>query len=204
MNANWVPFDVTDAHENPFVQFDRWFEDARGVVREPEAITLVSASANAHPSARMVLLRLRSERGFGFFTNYESRKGRELAENPHAALLWYVEPLGRQVRIEGDVERVDEATSDAYFASRPRGHQIGAHASHQSARLESRGELESRVADLTARFEGHDIERPAYWGGYELIATHFEFWQHREDRLHDRVMYQRVDAGEWTRFRASP
>jgi pyridoxamine 5'-phosphate oxidase len=203
VNARWVPFDVARAHENPFVQFDLWFEQARDEVREPEAIALITANAQGAPSARMVLLRHRSARSFGFFTNYESRKGTELAENPQASLLWYVEALGRQVRIEGIVSKLDESTSDAYFASRPRGHQIGAHASHQSHLLRSRGELEDRVAALTESFEGSDVPRPAYWGGYELIPERFEFWQHREDRLHDRVVYLREGA-QWRRTRLSP
>ncbi len=203
MSERWVSFDELAANESPFVQFDQWFDEAREVMREREAITLVTADANAQPSARMVLLRYRSERGFGFFTNYESRKGRELAANANAALLWYAEALGRQVRIEGPVHQLAASESDAYFASRPRGHQIGAHASHQSEPLASRAQLEQKVAALTEQFAGRDVPRPSNWGGYELVAERFEFWQHREDRLHDRVVYVGSN-GSWQRTRIAP
>jgi pyridoxamine 5'-phosphate oxidase len=203
VTSRWVSFDVSLASESPFDQFDRWFEEAREIVREPEAITLVTASLAGRPSARMVLLRHRSERGFGFFTNFNSQKGSELEENPHAAMLWYVEALGRQVRIEGPVERLDATVNDAYFSSRPRGHQIGAHASEQSSPLESRQELELRVAQLTEEYEGRAIPRPEYWGGFQLVAQRFEFWQHREDRLHDRVIYV-ANGSLWHRERLSP
>jgi pyridoxamine 5'-phosphate oxidase len=185
------------------VQFGRWFDEARDVVREREAVTLVSASRDARPSARMVLLRHVDESTFGWFTNYDSRKGRELEENPFAALLWYCEPLGRQIRIEGTVARMSADDSDRYFASRPRGHQIGAHASAQSTVLETRAQLERRVADLETSFEGREVPRPTNWGGFALSPRTFEFWQHREDRLHDRVSY-RIVSGEWYRERLAP
>jgi pyridoxamine 5'-phosphate oxidase len=198
-----VPLDVVDCDPNPFVQFASWFDEAKDVLREREAITLVTASRDAKPSARMVLLRHYDEVSFGWYTNYESRKGHELEENPFASLLWYCEPLGRQIRIEGRVERASDADSDAYFASRPRGHQIGALASHQSTTLASRADLERRVRELEASFQGQPIPRPDYWGGYRLFPSSFEFWQHRSDRLHDRVFYVPRGTG-WHLERRAP
>ena len=186
----WIPLDEASLDADPFVQFERWWEEAVEVVREPEAICVATADASGQPRARMVLLRSRDERGFCFFTNYESRKGHDLEENPRASILWYVEPLGRQVRIEGAVEQVSEAESDAYFASRPRGHQLGA--------------LEEAVTQEERRFAGAAVPRPTHWGGYRLVPTLFEFWQHREDRIHDRVLYTPVDGGGWERRRHQP
>ncbi|MFZ1063412.1 MAG: pyridoxamine 5'-phosphate oxidase [Acidimicrobiales bacterium] len=203
MSERWIPLEVDECDANPFVQFRRWFDEALGEVREREAVALVTATRDARPSARMVLLRHVDETSLGWFTNYESRKARELDENPHAAILWYCEPLGRQIRVEGVVTTMTRAASDRYFASRPRGHQIGAHASHQSEPLASRGELEERVAELTAHYEGLEIERPENWGGYVLVPSTWEFWQHRQDRLHDRVLY-RLEAGQWRRQRLYP
>ena len=203
MSDRWVPLDVSDVDSDPLRQFLAWFDEARALMREPEAIALATSSAEGEIHQRMVLLRYVGVEGFGWFTNYESTKGRDLAQHPRAALLWYCEPLGRQVRIEGDVVTMPTSQSDEYFASRPRGHQIGAHASRQSERLASRYELEERVEDLTKRFEGHEIPRPDYWGGYLLVPRRFEFWQYRTDRLHDRVIYSPV-AGGWERFRTSP
>lgn len=203
MSERWIPLDVIDTDPNPFVQFRRWFDEALVEMREREAITLMSATSDGHPSGRMVLLRHVDEESFGWFTNYESRKGTELLANPHAAILWYCEPLGRQIRIEGDVTPMSAQLSDAYFSSRPRGHQIGAHASHQSRPLTSRAELEEAVVAVEAAFLGNDIPRPANWGGFLLVPELFEFWQHRSDRLHDRVIYQREDQG-WRRERWSP
>jgi pyridoxamine 5'-phosphate oxidase len=203
VNERWIPLDVADCDPNPFVQFRRWFDEALGHVREREAIALVTATRDARPSVRMVLLRHVDETSFGWFTNYESRKARELEENPHAAILWYCEPLGRQIRVEGVVEKMSSAASDQYFGTRPRGHQIGAHASHQSQPLATRADLEGRVADLERRYEGVEIDRPENWGGYTLNPSLFEFWQHRQDRLHDRVLYW-FDAGQWRRERLYP
>ena len=203
MSERWIPLDVADTDEDPFVQFRRWFDEAEGEMREREAIALVTATSDARPSARMVLLRYVGADGFGWYSNYLSRKGVELEENPHAALLWYCEPLGRQIRIEGMVRHMDEASSDAYFAARPRGHQIGAHASAQSSMLRGRAELEDRLARLEADFNGVEVARPAHWGGFLLTPTYFEFWQHRQDRLHDRVVYEPLE-GAWRRSRLSP
>ena len=200
----WIPLDEGSLDADPFVQFERWWEEAVGVVREPEAICLATADATGQPRARMVLLRGRDERGFCIYTNYSSRKGDDLAENPKASLLWYVEPLGRQVRIEGVVEKVTVEESDAYFAARPRGHQVGAHASHQSEPIADRMALTQAVATAEARFAGSEVPRPDHWGGYRIVPTRFEFWQHREDRIHDRVLYTPVDGDGWDRQRQQP
>jgi pyridoxamine 5'-phosphate oxidase len=182
------PLDKTDVDPDPLRQFAAWFEEAGATgVRAPEATALATATADGHPSVRMVLLKGFDERGFVFFTGYESRKGTELAANPRAALLFYWDPLGRQVRIEGPVERVAQTESDAYFASRPRGAQISASVSPQSRVVESRATLEALAAELEAR--GGEIPRPPAWGGFRLSPETYEFWQHRANRLHDRLRY---------------
>ena len=191
-----------DVDPDPVRQFRAWFEQALAAgVPEPNAMTLATATADGRPSARMMLLKGFDERGFTFFTGYESRKGRELAENARAALLFHWDPLGRQVRIEGPVECVDEAESDAYFRSRPRGARISASVSPQSRVVESRAELEARAAALEAR--GGDIPRPTAWGGLRVRPETYEFWQHRANRLHDRLRYRR-DADAWTIERLAP
>lgn len=195
--------DPSTVDADPFAQFARWFDEAAAHPGDREAVALVTAGADGRPSARMVLLRHRDASSYGWYTNYASRKGRELAANPRAALLWYCEPLGRQVRVEGAVEPMEPAESDAYFSRRPRGHQLSAHASAQSEPLASRAQLEARLADAEARFAGRDVERPAHWGGFRLTPDAFEFWQHRDDRLHDRVAYARA-GGAWERVRLSP
>ena len=200
----WVPLDQDTLDPDPFAQFEAWWAEAVVVVRDPEAICLATADASGQPRARMVLLRGRDERGFCVYTNYLSRKGEDLAENPRASLLWYVEPLGRQVRIEGTVEQVSAAESDAYFADRPRGHQLGAHASRQSQPIADRAALEAAVVEAEGRFAGIEVPRPEHWGGYRIVPTAFEFWQHREDRIHDRVLYTPAPGGGWDRRRHQP
>jgi pyridoxamine 5'-phosphate oxidase len=188
-----------DLDADPLAQFRKWFDEAAGVVRLREAMALATATAGGAPSVRMVLLKVADERGFVFFTHYTSRKGRELEANPNAALLFHWDPLGRQVRIEGAVERVSAQESDAYFETRPQGARIGANASRQSEVLVDRAELERRVRAL----EGMDPGRPASWGGFRLLPSAWEFWQHRDDRLHDRFRYLRRD-GDWVNERLFP
>jgi pyridoxamine 5'-phosphate oxidase len=188
----------------PFAQFGRWFDDARaGEILEPHAMTLATADAHGRPSARVVLLRGWDERGFVFFTNYDSRKGREIAADPFAALLFFWDRLERQVRIEGPIAPVDAAQSDAYFARRPRGHQLSAWASAQSGIVAGRAELERAMTEAERRFDGGDVPRPPYWGGYRVVPERMEFWQGRPNRVHDRLVYERVEEG-WTRGRLAP
>ena len=175
---------------------------AAAAVDMPEATALATATPDGRPSVRMVLLKGADERGFAFFTNYESRKGRELADNPRAALLFHWQPLGRQVRVEGGVERVDAAESEAYFRTRPLGSRLAAWASPQSRPLADRAELERLYADAAERF-GEDVPLPPNWGGFRLVPDVYEFWQHGDDRLHDRVRYER-DATGWSRTRLAP
>jgi pyridoxamine 5'-phosphate oxidase len=183
-----TPLRRSDLDRDPLRQFDRWFDDARAVVRAPEATALATASAEGAPSVRMVLLKQADANGLVFFTHYGSRKGRELEANPRAALLFHWDALGRQVRVEGAVERLPAAESDAYFATRPEGARAGAHASRQSEVLESRDELERRLAEVDPG------SRPEHWGGFRLVPETWEFWQHRESRLHDRFRYRRGET----------
>jgi pyridoxamine 5'-phosphate oxidase len=170
----------------------------------PEAAALATASEDGVPSARMVLVKAHAESGFVFYSNHASRKGRELAANPCAALLFYWDPLGRQVRIEGPVERVSAGESAEYVRSRPRGSQISALASPQSAVIESRELLERRVAELTAAHVEAELPIPENWGGFRLAPETFEFWQHRDDRLHDRLRYSRQPDRRWRLERLAP
>ena len=190
--------------DDPLVLFTDWYAAAgRAGIYLPEGAALGTASPDGAPAVRMVLLKGFDARGFCFYTNYESRKGRELAANPRAALTFHWAVLARQVRIEGSVARLTEAESAAYFASRPRGSRIGAWASRQSEVLDQRETLEGRVRDAERRFTGGDVPLPPFWGGYLLAASRIEFWQGRVNRLHDRVLFERTASG-WESRRLYP
>ena len=194
----------TDVADDPLEQFRRWFAEAEAAgVRAPHAMALATASADAGPSVRMVLMKDAGANGFVFFTGYGSRKGGDLEANARAALLFYWDPLGRQVRVEGTVERVSEAESDAYFATRPRSARIAAAASRQGRVLANRAQLDEAVAALEREYAQSDVPRPEDWGGYNLRPEVYEFWQHRESRLHDRLRYRR-DSDGWTLERLAP
>lgn len=194
----------SDMDPDPVEQFRRWFDEALAAgLHEPNAMIVATASPDGLPSARVVLLKGFDRRGFVFYTNYEGRKGRELEENPRAALLFYWGELERQVRIEGTASRVSEEESDAYYAGRPRGSRLGALASEQSRVVGSREVLEGRIKNLEAEYEGRDVPRPAFWGGYRVEPEAMEFWQGRENRLHDRLVYRRGEVG-WKMERLQP
>jgi pyridoxamine 5'-phosphate oxidase len=204
MSDRTRPLRRSDLDPDPLRQFARWYEEASRAVDFPEAVALATATSDGRPSVRMVLAKLFDERGFTFHTGRGSRKGRELADNARAALLFYWHPLGRQARIEGPVTEVGDDESEAYFRTRPRDGQIAAWASAQSEPMGSREELEQRVAKLEREFEGRDVPLPPHWGGYRLEPELWEFWQHRDSRLHDRFRYVRQDDGEWTIERLGP
>jgi pyridoxamine 5'-phosphate oxidase len=194
----------SDLAGDPVEQFRRWVAEAEGAgIRAPNAMALATSAGDGGPSVRMVLLKEFDDRGFVFFTGYVSRKADELDANPRAALLFFWDPLGRQVRIEGSVERVSAEESDAYFATRPRGAQVAAAASRQSAILQGREELDERVAEVEREHADEDVPRPEHWGGYRVVPQTYEFWQHRADRLHDRLRYRR-GGDAWVVERLSP
>jgi len=196
-----------DLDPSPFAQFGHWFADAAAVqppIPLPEAMNLATATTAGAVSARVVLMKGFDEHGFVFFTNYNSPKGAQLHENPRAALVFWWPPLERQVRIEGAVCRVTEQESDEYWATRPRGSQLGAWASEQSKCIAGRGDLDGRFEELAATYKDVPIPRPPHWGGYRVIPTLFEFWQGRADRLHDRFCYRLRDANDWVIERLSP
>ena len=199
------PLREEDVDPDPLRQFAIWLRDAgKAGVREPEAAALATASADGAPSVRMVLVKGFDERGFVFYSNYASRKGHELATNPRAALLFYWDPLGRQVRIEGPVEHTSASESAAYVRSRPRGSQLSALASPQSQTIDSRHALERRVAELEERHGQEELPLPTNWGGFRLAADTVELWQQRHDRLHDRLRYRRGEHAGWVIDRLAP
>ncbi len=197
-----------DAHPDPTEQFRRWFGEALAAnLYEPNAMTLATSTPEGRPSARVVLLKGFDERGFLFYTNYEGRKARELEENPYCALVFYWGELERQVRVEGRAGRVSKVESDAYYGSRPRGSRLGAWASAQSRPIGDREALEERLRGLEAEYEGREVPRPPFWGGYRVVPKEIEFWQGRENRLHDRLLYRHQDggdAGSWRIERLQP
>jgi pyridoxamine 5'-phosphate oxidase len=195
----------TDVHPNPFKQFKVWFEQALAAqLPEPNAMTIATATPDGKPYARIVLLKRYDERGFVFYTNYESQKGRQLIENPWGAIAFWWAELERQVRIGGRVEKVSPQEADEYFHSRPKGSQLGAWASNQSQVIDSREVLEQRLQQLKQEYENKDVPRPPHWGGFRVIPDEIEFWQGRPSRLHDRLLYRRDKDGSWTIQRLSP
>lgn len=197
-------FDETDAAANPIDQFTNWWTDAtKSNIDEVNAMTLATVTPKNTPSARIVLLKDYDEKGFVFFSNYLSDKGKELSNNPTAALVFFWKELERQVRIEGVVEKVSEQESDEYFNSRPASSRIGAWASHQSAIIEYRQVIEQNVEKYTEAFGGDNIPRPDHWGGYRVMPTLIEFWQGRSSRLHDRIQYRKVEQA-WIKERLAP
>ena len=189
---------------DPYQSFETWFERAQVAgIDQPEAVSLATATPDGKPSLRMVLFKGISEKGFTFYTHYESRKGREIEKNPYAAMLFFWQPLARQIRLEGKIEWLSDAESSTYFASRDRGSQIGAWASHQSSPLESRAVLMQRVAELEEEYAGEEVPCPPRWGGYRLVPHSLEFWQGRENRLHDRFLFTR-NRTRWDIQRLAP
>jgi pyridoxamine 5'-phosphate oxidase len=200
-----MPLNETELDPNPLIQFSRWFEDARAAIKDlPEGMTLATSNPEGEVSGRVVLLKEFDERGFVFYTNYNSRKAAQIHDNPRAALTFWWAPMQRQIRIEGAIVRTTEEESDVYFATRPRGSQLGAWASEQSKVIAGRGDLDARFDELSRCYPEGTIPRPPHWGGYRVIPIFYEFWQGREDRLHDRFAYRLRDAKDWTIERLSP
>jgi pyridoxamine-phosphate oxidase len=194
-----------DTHNDPIKQFEKWFNEAlEAEVQEPTAMTLATATSDGRPSARIVLLKGFDNNGFVFYTNYLSRKGKEIAKNPLGALLFFWETLERQVRIEGVIEKVSREDSEKYFQTRPRASQLGAIASPQSQEIADREILEKKYGEAEAEYADKDILKPSYWGGYVLKPRLVEFWQGRESRLHDRILYKKIDNQNWKKVRLAP
>lgn len=195
----------SDVSSDPMEQFTLWWNDAtKSEIEEVNAMTLATATKEGMPSARIVLLKGYDPTGFIFFTNYQSHKGLELAENPHACLVFFWKELERQVRIEGSVEKIAEKESDTYFQSRPRGSRIGAWASPQSTVIPGREIIEQNSSDIESRYADEAVPRPPHWGGYLVRPGRIEFWQGRSNRLHDRIRYRRMDTGNWKIERLAP
>jgi pyridoxamine 5'-phosphate oxidase len=200
-----MPLDETDLDPDPFAQFARWFDEAKAAVKDlPEGAMLATSTQEGEVSVRVVLLKSFDEHGFVFYTNYNSRKGAQIHDNPRAALALWWPQLERQVRIEGGIVRTTEEESNAYFATRPRGSQLGAWASEQSKVIAGRGDLDARFEELSKCYPEGTIPRPPHWGGYRVIPIYFEFWQGRVDRLHDRFGYRLREANDWIIERLSP
>lgn len=194
-----------DAETDPVQQFEKWFtEAANHGILEPNAMMLATVSPEGHPSARIVLLRNFGKDGFVFYTNYDSDKGRDLFQNPYAALTFFWADMERQIRIQGRCEKISTLESIEYFNSRPRASQIGAWASEQSAVISGREELDARVKDIEERFKNTDVEKPPHWGGFRLVHSSIEFWQGRPSRLHDRLRYSKTENNDWKMERLSP
>ena len=202
---NTTPLLESDLDKSPFVQFGRWFDEARQKIKDlPEAMTVATCGTNGIVRARVCLLKGFDEHGFVFYTNYNSPKGSQITENPRVSLCFYWVTLDRQVRIEGCAVKTTEQESDAYFATRPRGSQIGAWASNQSTVIPGRGDLDRRFAELEANYRDRQIPRPPHWGGYRVIPVEIEFWHGRADRLHDRFVYRLREPKDWIIERLSP
>lgn len=200
-----VPLLENDLDPSPFMQFQRWFADARERISAlPEAMTVSTATKEGVVTSRVCLLKSFDEHGFVFFTNYSSRKGAHISENPRVALSFFWAALDRQVRIDGVAVKVTEEESDAYFATRPRGSQLGAWASNQSTVIHGRGDLEHRFHELETNYRDLAVPRPPHWGGYRVIPVEIEFWQGRSDRLHDRFVYRLREPKDWIIERLSP
>jgi pyridoxamine 5'-phosphate oxidase len=190
---------------NPIKQFDIWFKEALAAeIHEPNAMTLATATTDGRPSARIVLLKDFDMNGFAFYTNYLSRKGKELTKNPNGALLFFWGELERQVRIEGTIEKLSKEDSEKYFHTRPKGSQLGALASPQSQEIPNREILESKISQLEAEYGDKDIPKPSFWGGYILKPRLIEFWQGRSNRLHDRILFKKIDNKNWKKVRLAP
>lgn len=207
LRKDFTAFELDESHlkKNPFLQFDVWMKQALvAAVEEPNAMTLATVDAKGQPEARVVLLRGMDKKGFVFFTNYDSRKGRALRKHKKVCLNFFWPELQRQVRVLGRVEKVSDKASDIYFKSRPRESQIGAWASRQSEALEGRSVLEERFILYEKKFSGKPVPRPSFWGGYRVIPVHLEFWQGRPSRMHDRIAYNRTTGGKWKIHRLNP